>query len=284
MDGGRRMSKDISRPVLRWHGGKWLLAPWIIKHFPRHRIYTEVFGGAASVLIRKPISHSEVYNDLDMDVVNLFQVLRDSSSAEKLREMLRLTPFARQEFKMSYETTDDPIERARRLIIVSFMGFGSNAHNTAMKTGFRADSSRSGTTPARDWANYPECLDSIIQRLRGVIIESRHAFDVLKQHDSDETLHYVDPPYVHSTRGSGGAQRDYRYEMTDADHRNLAEVLRSIRGGVVLSGYPCPLYDELYQDWHREARKALADGARERTEILWMNDWVNDRLAQGSLF
>lgn len=62
------------RPVLRYHGGKWLLAPWIISHFPRHRIYTEAYGGAASVLLRKPRIFSETYNDLDGEI---FRVLPD---------------------------------------------------------------------------------------------------------------------------------------------------------------------------------------------------------------
>lgn len=34
-----------NRPALRYHGGKWLLAPWIISFFPEHSAYTEVYGG-----------------------------------------------------------------------------------------------------------------------------------------------------------------------------------------------------------------------------------------------
>ena len=69
------------RAALRWHGGKWILAPWIIAHFPPHRVYTEAFGGGASVLLRKGRAKSEVYNDLDSEVVNLFRVLQDRASA-----------------------------------------------------------------------------------------------------------------------------------------------------------------------------------------------------------
>ncbi len=176
-----------TRPVLRRHGGKWLLAPWIISHFPAHRVYVEPFGGAASVLLRKERAYAEVYNDLDHDVVNLFRCLQDPARAARLGELLRLTPFARAEFEIGWNETDDPIERARRLIIRSFMGFGSNAHNNMGQgrktTGFRANSSRSGTTPAYDWANYPDCLDAVIARMTGVIVEHRSALQVMNSHD-----------------------------------------------------------------------------------------------------
>lgn len=272
------------RPVLRWHGGKWILAPWIISHFPEHRVYTEVFGGAASVLMRKPRAYSEVYNDLDGEVVNLFRVLRDEVLAGQLVSALRLTAFARDEFNLAYEPSVDPLERARRLVAVSFMGFGSNAHNTSSRTGFRANSNRSGTTPAHDWANYPESLGITIQRLRGVVIENRPAVDILSQHDGLETLHYVDPPYVHSTRDSAVNQKDYRFELTDADHRELASRLHGLKGMVVLSGYPCELYDRiLYPTWHRVERESLADGARKRVEVLWLNPAAHDKLTLGDL-
>lgn len=192
-----------TRPILRWHGGKWLLAPWIISHFPPHRVYTEVFGGAASVLLRKPRAYSEVYNDLDGEVVHLFRMLQKPDTAARIKHRLEMTPFSRSEFNSAYINDTDPVERACSLIILSFMGFGSNAHNTTTRTGFRANSNRSGTTPAHDWANYPEMLDAFTARLRGVVIEKRPAVDVLAQQDGPETLHYVDPPYVHSTRGGG---------------------------------------------------------------------------------
>jgi DNA adenine methylase len=267
-----------TRPALRWHGGKWRLAPWIISHFPRHRTYVEPFGGAASVLLRKPRCYAEVYNDLDNWVVNLFQVLRDDALASKLIAQLRLTPFARGEFEVAREINEaigDPVELARRLIIRSFMGFGSNAHN-GRSTGFRANTSRVGTTPAQDWANYPDALPTLIERLRGVVIEHRDAIAVMAAHDGAQTLHYVDPPYMAETRSPANKYdlkyRMYRHEVDDAGHARLIEELRRLEGCVVLSGYSCSLYDERLKDWHCVTTATYADGARPRTEVLWLNE------------
>lgn len=255
-----------TRPILRWHGGKWLLAPWIISHMPAHRVYVEPFGGAASVLMRKPRAYAEVYNDLDDNAVNLFRVLR-SDSAYELIEALRLTPFARAEFESAYQPAQDAVERARRLVIRSFMGFGSNGH--ARATGFRSNSNRSGTTPAHDWARFPDALAAIIDRLRGVVIEHADARDVMARHDGPDTLHYVDPPYVFATRAD--PSKDYAHEMSDADHVLLLAFLHTLKGKVMLSGYPHPLYDEALAGWTRIERAALADGARKRVEVLWCN-------------
>lgn len=262
--------------MLRWHGGKWKLAPWLIEQFPPHRVYVEPFGGAASVLLRKERSYAEVYNDLDREVVNLFRVLREDGTAARLVQALRLTPFARAEFEDSYTPTDDPVEGARRFIARSFMGFGSNGHNPKRKTGFRHNSNRSGTTPARDWTNYPDCLGLIVERLRGVVIDTRDAREVMSAHDEPHTLHYVDPPYLPETRSLKNPYDltyagMYAHEMTAEDHERLLEHLLSLKGMVVLSGYPAPLYDDALSDWRRIERDAHADGARDRTEVIWIN-------------
>ncbi|WP_188258438.1 DNA adenine methylase, partial [Pseudomonas aeruginosa] len=173
--------------LLRYHGGKWKLAPWIISHMAEHKTYVEPFGGGGSVLIRKPRAYAEVYNDLDGDVVNLFRVARDRG--EELRQALALTPFARGEFDISYDETTDTLERARRMIVRSFQGFGSAAAS-GERTGFRSSSSRSGTSPAMDWRNYPDALSAIIDRLQGVVIENRDAMEVMAHHDRPTTLHY----------------------------------------------------------------------------------------------
>mgnify|MGYP002397524881 CR=1 FL=1 len=273
----RGAAAEPKRPLLRYHGGKWRLAPWILQHLPAHRTYVEPFGGGASVLLQKPRSYAEVYNDLDGEVVNLFRVVRERG--EELAQACELTPFARAEFEQAYQDGGSDLERARRTLVRSFMGFGS-AGVTKQVTGFRANTSRSYSTPAMNWRDYPEHLRALIERLRGVVIENRDAADVMRQHDGDQTLHYVDPPYVHSTRGMRARAPAYRHEMSDDQHRELAQVLHSLRGMVVVSGYRCDLYDELYAGWQRIDAAAHADGARDRVESLWLSS----RCPQSGLF
>jgi DNA adenine methylase len=158
------------------------------------------------------------------------------------------------------------------------MGFGSAAFNSRIPTGFRANSNRSGTTPAHDWANYPDAMWAMVERLKGVIVENRPAVEVIGQHDSPDTLHYVDPPYVHATRKNRQSGNYGIFEMTDDDHRKLAKVLHAVSGMVVLSGYPCALYDELYGDWDCVKREAMADGARKRIECLWLSPETRKKL------
>jgi len=253
------------RPALRFHGGKWLLAPWLIKHFPEHRTYVEPFGGAASVLLRKERANNEIYNDLDNELVNFFQILRERGS--ELREALELTPFARAEFNQACGSADDPLEQARRTAIRAWMGLHSNA--IYRSTGFRSIGRSHGPSPATDWRNYPELLRAVIERLRGVVLENRDALELIKSHDSPDTLFYVDPPYVKSTRSDGG--RGYYHEMTDTDHEQLAERLHGLRGTVIISGYPSKLYDRLYADWQRIDKQHRAESAAARMECLWIS-------------
>jgi DNA adenine methylase len=267
-----------TRPVLRWHGGKWRLAPWIISFFGPHRCYVEPYGGAASVLLRKARSYAEVYGDLDSDVVNMFRVLRDPAAAARLVRLIEMTPFAREEFLAAYEHSENPIEAARRLIVRSFMGHGSNGH--APRTGFRANSNRSGTTPAHDWMNLPPALAQIAERMLGVVLENRDAKLVMAAHDEPTTLHFADPPYLAKTRDSGA---DYRHEMTDAEHGELLAFLGTLKGMVILSGYPSPLYDAALAGWRRVEKAAMADGALHRTECLWLNPAALAASPQGVL-
>lgn len=258
--------------MLRWHGGKWILAPWIISRFPSHHIYVEPYAGAASVLLRKPRSPHEIYNDLDGRVVELFRVLQDSDMAARLEALLRVTPFSRAEFNLSYESSPDPVEQARRTLILSFQGFGSDSASRPRTTGFRLNSWCSDTGAPIDWMRYPDQVGRFAHRLQGVVIESRPAVELIPAVDTERTLFYVDPPYLRETRCCRWpSEHAYRHEMEEADHIELAQVLKSVKGMVIISGYDSELYNELFAGWRKETKETKVFRNKRQVEVIWIN-------------
>ena len=261
----------ITSPALRYHGAKFRLAKWVMQFFPEHTCYVEPFGGAAGVLLQKPRAYAEVYNDLDQEIVNFFRCIRDREQRAQLLEALAMTPCAREEFASAWDETSDPVERARRLCIRAQMGFGS-AGATKGVTGFRIDTKRAYGTAQQLWAEYPANLAAVGERFTGVLIENRPAIEVMQQHDSANTLHFIDPPYVLSTRNSGN--RTYRYEMKDDEHVQLLEAVLALKGFVVLSGYKSDLYCEALRDWgmhSTSSRISAGRGTALREEVVWIS-------------
>ncbi len=255
------------RPILRYHGGKWRMAPFVMEYFPAHKVYVEPFGGGASILLRKPRAVTEVYNELDGEVVGLFKILRCPEQSKRLKEALESTPYSRDEFDAAYEFAKCPVEQARRTLIKSWFGaFGKGLMN---KTGFDTRVNADGYCSRIDtFIQLPNLIEVYRQRLTGVVIENTDALRLIPRMDAAHTLFYIDPPYVPDSRSG----KYYRHEMTEDDHRRLAEVLHACKGMVVLSGYASELYDkELYADWHRESCAANTDGGHARREVLWIN-------------
>lgn len=266
----------VTRPVLRYPGGKYKLAKWIISHFPQHEFYVEPYCGAASVLMRKPRTQGEIINDLDGDVVNVFRVLRDIEQAKELERLLRLTPFAYEEYKHAYDATDDSVERARRTIFRSFASIGSDGVSRK-NSGFRGlKNYGTSVTAAQEWARYPDALQAFVDRLRYVLIEQRPALHLLKLYDRKETLFYVDPPYLMSTRSKSSVL--YANEMKEQDHIELAEALHRLKGMACLSGYRSELYTDLYRDWRMAAKSSTAQNGKGRTECLWLSPNIKTTL------
>ena len=273
---------DVTRPILRYHGGKFAIRKWITSFFPEHIRYLEPFCGAASVLMAKAPAYGEIIGDLDDRIVNLFRVLQDDELSERLRKLCYLTPFAREVFNGTYteartevlnaQNPFDPVRQAHDLIVRSFFGYGCVSQT---QNGFR--SVRKDTnSPAVDWSRWPDHIPAFVERLRRVVVENMPALDLIERYDIEDGLIYCDPPYVHDTRTLH--QGTYFHEMTDDDHRELAEKLHQCKSYVVISGYPSGLYNELFGDWPQFSRKAHADKAAERTEVVWLSPRTADAL------
>lgn len=256
-----------------WYGGKYSHLDWLLPLLPDAHHYCEPFGGSAAVLLNRKPSPVETYNDIDGEVVNFFRVLRNSQS--KLIKAIGLTPFSREEFYLAVTRNGQHLsglERARRFFVrarqvrtglaqTASLGRWANCKNTS-RAGMSGVVSR--------WLGSVEGLSEIAERLLRVQIENRPALEVVRLYDDPRTLFYCDPPYPHQSRGDSKA---YRYEMTDAEHIELAKVLSQVKGKVALSGYRCDFMDALYKDWHRvEAPRKKCHSVKQfRTETLWIN-------------
>lgn len=259
------------RPALRYYGGKWKLAPWIISHFPPHKNYVEPCGGAASVLLQKPRSPLETYNDLDGNVVNFFRVLRDQPN--ELIRKIRLTPWARAEYELGLQSCKDDVEQARRFFVASWMSMQGGAHEKTSKT-WRCQKDANGRYSIcynePTIKNAEKALGDISRRLLRVQIERLAATDCILKFDNADAMIYFDPPYVTDTRSNGDR---YRFETDNDFHVEAAELLRNAAGYVVVSGYACPLYIDLYEahGWHRVDKEAQTNSGGKRIESLWLS-------------
>lgn len=264
---GRKMS------ALKWWGGKHYLAPWIISHMPPHRNYVEPFFGGGQVLFAKePEGISEVANDIDGELMNFWRVLQHADQFSRLKRRLEATPFAEQEFELSITPhLAGEVERAAMLFVRCRQSLAGRGKTFAPVSKTRTRRGMNEQVSA--WLAAIDGLPDVHARLRRVLILNRPALGVIREFDGPDTLFYLDPPYLHETRAAADV---YRYEMTATDHAELLARLRTLRGRVILSGYPSALYDTELAAWRRVTRTepnhaAGGESKREMTEVLWMN-------------
>lgn len=253
-----------------YFGSKQRVADWIVNLLPEHRHYVEPYCGGLSVLLAKGPAPMETVNDLDGDLVAFWRVLRDRP--EDMVRVCELTPHSRAELTAAWEPTTDEVEQARRVWVRLAQGRGGMMR----RTGWRHYATTAGSSIGMPGylEAYRERILPAAERLRDVSLECLPALTVIgKYGDAPDVLLYVDPPYLGSTRGDANSR--YGVEMRgEQDHRDLAAALADCRAAVVLSGYPSPLYDELYDGWHRAERATMTGngrGAKGRVEVLWSN-------------
>ena len=270
-----------------WYGGKFSHLEWILPLLPKSHHYCKPFAGSGAVLLNRDPSLVETYNDIDGEVVNFFKVLRNKK--DELIEQIALTPFSREEFKIACELDPDlsEVERARRFYVrarqvrtglaqTASVGRWANCKNTS-RAGMSGVVSR--------WLGGVEQLGFIAERLLRVQIENRPAADVIKLYDSEETLFYCDPPYIHETRGDTKA---YGFEMDNQMHVELADTLNSVKGMAAISNYDCELMDKLYPSkrWKKilSPEKTIHSTKDKRQEVLWINYDLHEKTGNGFLF
>lgn len=269
---------DLLKPILKYPGAKWRLAPWIVRYLPETTHYVEPYCGSAAVYFGLPWRPKHaVLNDLSGDIVNLFQVIREDGA--RLSALIEMTPWAREEYELSYRPCEESVERARRWIVRLWQAHGQTI---GRRVGWKNTGVvRWESTPLSQWRQLPARLLATCDALLAAEIECRPAIEVICRHAGADVLMYADPPYVAATRKE---QRLYRHEMTDADHAALLDALEAHPGPAALSGYRSALYDDRLPHWRRVETETRAEKGNTRTECLWLNPALCERLSYGPLF
>lgn len=249
--------------ILKYPGAKWRIAKWVIEQMPEHHSYVEPFFGSGAVFFNKQPSNIETINDLDEEVVNFFEVVREDP--EKLAEMLYMTPYSRKVYEQSYEPEGSRLYRAWKFCVRINMSYGYRCN--AM-TGWKNDvQGRERAYAAQVWSKLPDIVMQAAERLRGVQIERRPALDIIKKFDHPKCLIYCDPPYLLSTRKG----KQYNIEMSDKDHEELLHCMLQSKSKVILSGYDSDMYNDVLKHWRKVKKENMTQSLRKREEVLWMN-------------
>ncbi|MGC9030097.1 MAG: DNA adenine methylase [Desulfomonilaceae bacterium] len=237
------------RSPIVWFGGKGQMVKKLLALLPRHHIYVEAFGGGASLLFAKEPSRVEVYNDLDSGLVNFFRVLRDPQKFARFYHLAVLTPWSREEYdycRKTWQDVEDEVERAYRWFVVARMSFSGNFGRSWSACVTHSHNGMASTTSK--WLSILREMPMIHERIMRVQIEHQDFRQLIPHYDTENTLFYLDPPYVPETRKDGG----YSCEMSLVDHAEMVDVLLGIKGMAILSGYAHPVYNKLEQNgWQR---------------------------------
>ncbi|MBA2680540.1 MAG: DNA adenine methylase [Ktedonobacteraceae bacterium] len=267
------------RPPFPWIGGKYYSAAQIVAAFPSQEgydIYVDLFGGAANILLQKPVykKHVEVYNDVSSDLVNFWLQCRDH--ADLLEERLRSLPYSREVYyhyhhDLYADGPLDPLERAVRWFYVlrsSFTGWERASSAPGWSAGIRSV----GASEPHAYHTALDLFAPLQRRMRHVLIDHRDFAAVFASYNRLRVLFYCDPPYI-------GTEHYYQNAFKEEDHVRLATLLNASPAYVALSYYPHPLLDSLYpaSKWRRitwdvvKHSQRMQDDRERATEMLLCN-------------
>jgi len=270
---------------VNWFGGKGLLARKLLPLIPRGKVYVEPYGGGASLLFNRDPVNVEVYNDLDEDLVNLFRALQNPLRFRWLLHRLTWTLYSRKEYERAVRTLQNPHAtpnaRAWALFVAQNQGIGGMTKRDLKSWGRVITPTKQQCQVTRKLRVKMGTLRWWHERLTRVQIECRNALHVIERWDSRDTVLYIDPPYVPSTR----KDLKYKYEASDKHHCKLLELILTVKGAVIISGYDNALYKPLTEaGWEKNNFKTHCfasamhrgkDGKPQkrssRTETVWRN-------------
>lgn len=258
--------------LISYFGGKYPHLKWLIDKFPAGNYhFIDLMCGSANVALNVNYPLITI-NDLNSDVINLFEVLRDSH--DDFTRAIYFTPFSREELYKIIKAKDDEctkIERARRYFVRSQMGYGANgSQNNHYGMGFEYKLHASNYYRVDNWNLKLKKLAFIADKLKSFQIENRNALELFDSVDKPTSIIYIDPPYLFHTRSS---KKRYRHEVGIDFHEQISEKAKHAQSKIIISGYSSPIYDDLFKDFVKTQNKETSATVHKRKtrECIWTN-------------
>jgi len=226
--------------LLPYMGGKAMMVPRLIPLIPPHAAYVEVFGGGAALLLNKPPSPLEVYNDIDGELVNLFEIVRNNPEGFLKRAEFLL--YSRELYEKwqadlrENKSAQDPVERAFRFWYLVRSSFAAHPYK-GWAFCEKADRNRAESV----W-NALVDLKPIHERLKNVEVDRLDFERLIKNRDSPETFFFLDPPYLDA--------EEYRMGVfTIEDHQRLLKTLQGCKGKWLMTTGNHPDIRRLFKEY-----------------------------------
>jgi DNA adenine methylase len=260
-----------------YFGSKNKITLQLCGQLPPHTCWVEAFCGSAALTLAKRKAPIEVINDIDGEIVNVFNQLRNNY--EELCRVISLTPYAKEELENSrlIDASDSELERARKFLIQAMMAVNGIFGKERGGFSYSQSYSRNGRDArVNRWYNLPERLAEAVERLRDVRVENKDAIQLIKMFlKRPATLIYLDPPYF-TDRTRGYAIDAYDEEF----HINLLNTASKAKCMVFISGYDNDLYNSILtkgKGWGKRTidtiTKDIKGNDHQREEVVWANQY-----------
>lgn len=270
-----------------YFGSKLRIAGKLANKLPPHNAWVELFCGSAAMTLAKKPAPIEIINDVNDEIVNFFEQLRDNT--DEIRKQIWLTPYSRSELTLARQQESEltKVERARRFFVAAMMAINGSFGKDQGGFSFSNSYSRRGMEArVSRWHGMPDYLESVIERLRRVRIEKRDALKLFKQFAKrPATLVYFDPPYL------AARARGYDHDENNAEfHQNILEAMIEAKCMILVSGYQNDLYEDLLtpkRGWSKQGFAASTKGSNgksfTRSEVVWFNRAYAQALQSGAV-
>ena len=204
--------KSSKKIAFNYFGGKLTWLEHLYVNFPADFTHLcELFGGSLVVSLNYAGNVIKTVNEINADITNFFEVLRDHES--ELTRLLLLTPCSELEYNNCWICADDKIEQARRFYVrvrQSFFGLGAQRKNKGWHLAKQKVNASGGETVSR-WNNAIEKLHEIAEVLRSNFQIINGSYEAcIERLDCKTVLFYADPPYPEESRRS---KNDYKFEF-----------------------------------------------------------------------